>query len=236
MKGREWYQEFDIAEEYDEKRFSRGGRLIDRREKDAVLESVGSIDDRDVLEIACGTGRFSVMLAANGANVVGLDISDAMLAQGRRKAAELEIDDRLEFIRGDASRLPFPDNHFDIVLAMRFFHLMPEPAVFLEELERVTRDQLVFDTFNARSFRRLYTWLLPMGSRLYTGREVRRLLADSDLYLEGVRHDFIVPFGVYRAIPKALADAIYAVDRRALGTGVGEGIASVSYWSARATD
>ena len=37
MKGQEWYQEHDIAEMYDDKRFSRGGRFIDRREKEAVI-------------------------------------------------------------------------------------------------------------------------------------------------------------------------------------------------------
>jgi ubiquinone/menaquinone biosynthesis C-methylase UbiE len=84
VKGQEWYQADDIAEEYDDKRFSRGGQLIDRREKAAVLESIMPVEDKKVLEIACGTGRFTVMLAHQGADVVGLDISAAMLQQGRR--------------------------------------------------------------------------------------------------------------------------------------------------------
>ena len=40
VKGREWYQEHDIAEAYDDKRFSRGGRYIDRREKAAVVDAL----------------------------------------------------------------------------------------------------------------------------------------------------------------------------------------------------
>ena len=63
MKGQEWYQADDVAEEYDDKRFSRGGQLIDRREKEAVLEAIMPVEDQKVLEIACGTGRFTVMLA-----------------------------------------------------------------------------------------------------------------------------------------------------------------------------
>ena len=63
MKGQEWYQADAVADAYEDKRFSRGGRLIDRREKEAVLSALGPVQDKNVLEIACGTGRFTVMLA-----------------------------------------------------------------------------------------------------------------------------------------------------------------------------
>ncbi|MFW6321370.1 MAG: class I SAM-dependent methyltransferase, partial [Halohasta sp.] len=122
MKGKEWYQADDVAEAYDDKRFSDGGVFIDRREKEAVLTALGPVDDKRVLEVACGTGRFTVMMAQAGADIVGLDISPAMLAQGRKKAQQAGVSDHVEFMRGDAARLPFPDNHFDAVFAMRFFH------------------------------------------------------------------------------------------------------------------
>ncbi|MFW6321245.1 MAG: class I SAM-dependent methyltransferase, partial [Halohasta sp.] len=122
MKGKEWYQADDVAEEYDDKRFSEGGRFIDRREKEAVLSALGPVEGERVLEVACGTGRFTVMMAQQGADIIGLDISPAMLSQGRQKAKRAGVDDHVEFMRGDAARLPFPDNHFDAVFAMRFFH------------------------------------------------------------------------------------------------------------------
>src|SRR6056297_2481833 len=123
VKGKEWYKADDVAEEYDSKRFSRGGRLIDRREKGAVLTALSPVEGKRVLEIACGTGRFTVMLAERGADVVGLDISRAMLTQGREKAHRAGVEGHISFMLGDAARLPFPDNHFDAVFAMRFFHL-----------------------------------------------------------------------------------------------------------------
>jgi hypothetical protein len=46
VKGQEWYQADEVAESYDEKRFSRGGRLIDRREKEAVLNALAPVEDR----------------------------------------------------------------------------------------------------------------------------------------------------------------------------------------------
>src|SRR6056297_684611 len=95
VKGQEWYQADDVAAEYDDKRFSRGGQLIDFREKAAVLDALSPLEDRRVLEIACGTGRFTVMLADRGADVVGLDISAAMLQQGREKATRAGVSGNL---------------------------------------------------------------------------------------------------------------------------------------------
>ncbi|MCG1002216.1 MULTISPECIES: class I SAM-dependent methyltransferase [Halobacterium] len=230
MKGQEWYQATEVAEEYDEKRFSRGGRLIDRREKEAVLDAVGPVEDQRVLEIACGTGRFTVMLAERGADITGLDISGPMLQEGREKAQRAGVADTIEFMRGDAGRLPFPDDHFDTVFAMRFFHLADTPARFLTEMARVSKDCVFFDTFNRFSTRSLYNWLLPMGSRLYGDSEVRRLVDEAGLDLVDDEHDFLVPYGFYRKVPDWIADPIRRADTAIGGTPVGRSLASVSYW------
>ncbi|MXR21328.1 class I SAM-dependent methyltransferase [Halobacterium bonnevillei] len=232
MKGQEWYQATEVAEEYDEKRFSRGGRLIDRREKEAVLDAVGPVEDQRVLEIACGTGRFTVMLAERGADITGLDISGPMLQEGREKAKRAGVSDTLEFMRGDAARLPFPDNHFDTVFAMRFFHLADAPVKFLTEMARVSDDQVFFDTFNRFSARSLYNWLLPMGSRLYGDSEVRRIVDDAGLRLEDAEHDFVVPYGFYRKVPDWVAGPFRSGDTALGKTPVGRTLATVSYWNA----
>ena len=234
MKGQDWYQADEVAEEYEDVRFSGGGELIDRREKEAVLSALGPIEEgHRVLEVACGTGRFTTMLADRGADIVGIDISREMLEQGRQKAASAGLSDTVEFIRGDASRLPFPDDHFDSVVAMRFFHLMDEPAPFLKELRRVSDDQVFFDTFNSRSLRTLYTWLLPMGSRLYSERQVVDMLRAADLTLAGEEHDFVLPYGFYRELPGPVAGPFRVVDKLVGNTIPGDYVASVSYWDAR---
>ena len=232
MKGEEWYQADDVAESYEDKRFSRGGRLIDRREKQAVLDAIGPVEDKEILEIACGTGRFTVMLAERGADIVGLDVSGPMLQQGRGKARSAGVSDHLEWMRGDAARLPFPDDHFDIVFAMRFFHLADTPAAFLEEMARVSRERVFFDTFNRFSTRSLYTWALPMGSRLYSSREVDRLLSDTGLELDRADHDWVFPYGFYRKVPNSVASGFRWADNAVGATPVGRWLASVSYWSA----
>jgi SAM-dependent methyltransferase len=233
VKGQEWYQADDVAEAYEDKRFSRGGRLIDRREKEAVLEALAPLEGRKILEIACGTGRFTVMLAEQDADVIGLDISGPMLQQGREKAIQAGVRDHLEFMRGDAARLPFPDDHFDAVFAMRFFHLADTPREFLAEMARVSNHLLFFDTFNAGSARSVYNWALPMGSRLYEDREVRDLIAGTNLELTGESHDFLIPYGLYRKMPDWMADGLRDLDQSTVESELGERLASVSYWTAR---
>lgn len=228
MKGREWYQETDIAQSYEEKRFSRGGHLIDRREKQAVLEALGPVDGHKILEIACGTGRFTTLLASRGARLTSLDISGPMLRQAREKTTNNQVD--IEFLRADAARLPFPDDHFDAVFAMRFFHLAHTPASFLSEMARVSREQVFFDTFNRYSARSIYNWLLPMGSRLYSRSEVADLVDGTGLTLAGVSHDFLLPYGLYRQVPDWFATRARRVDRAIVDTRLGGHLASVSYW------
>ena len=227
MKGREWYQEDETAEEYDDWRFSRGGELVDEGEKEALFELVGKIESERVLEVACGTGRFAVELSESGAEVTGVDISRPMLMKGVGKARERGLG--VEFMRGDAKRLPFPDDTFDLVLGMRFFHLIDEPATYLREMARVSKGPVVFDTFNKESARVVYNRFLPMGSRLYSEEDVRELVGAADVELNERRDDFVVPFGLYRAIPKTLAKGFRSIDDAAQSVG-GEKLSSVTYW------
>ncbi|MFB6150286.1 MAG: class I SAM-dependent methyltransferase [Haloarculaceae archaeon] len=233
MKGQEWYQKETVVESYEDKRFSRGGgRLTDRLEKSAVLDALEPVEGKNVLEIACGTGRFTVLLADRGADVVGLDISAPMLGEGREKARRAGVADHMALLRGDAARLPFPDDHFDAVFGVRFFHLADTPTKYLTEMARVSKGQVVFDTYNRFSGRSLYNWALPMGSRLYSRREVGRMLDAAGLSLESTHHEFIVPFGLYRKLPGGAANAVRRAEETVAGTAVGDRLSSISYWNA----
>jgi SAM-dependent methyltransferase len=70
-----------------------------------------------VLELGCGTGRLLAPLARAGARIVGVDYSEAMLAQGRRRVASVPKPRRPARVRGDIRALPFPADHFRVVLA-----------------------------------------------------------------------------------------------------------------------
>lgn len=90
-----------------------------------------------VLDVATGTGAQAIAFAKTGAEVVGIDLSDAMLRIARRKARGL----RATFRVGDARDLPFEDATFDVSCVSFGLHEMPvsvrEDA--LREIARVTK-------------------------------------------------------------------------------------------------
>ena len=84
-----------------------------------------------VLDLGCGTGMLSRMLAADGSDVTGLDISLKSLQVMRRS------DKRIEAIQGDASHLPFTDDAFQVVVSLGSWRHFSEPEQVLAELNRL---------------------------------------------------------------------------------------------------
>jgi ubiquinone/menaquinone biosynthesis C-methylase UbiE len=233
VRGKQWYQADAVAASYDATRFTGGGQIIDAREKQAVLDALASTGGTSVLEIACGTGRFTAAMAEAGAMVTAFDISPAMMRRAEGRVDRAGHAGAVRFIRGDAARLPFETDSFDAVVAMRFFHLTETPLRYLTEMARVSRDRVIFDTFNDRSARRLYTWMLPMGSRLYGDAEVHRLIADADLEVVAAADDFVLPYGLYRQLSEPTARAIRRSVAPVRSSPIGGHLASVTYWHTR---
>lgn len=74
--------------------------------------------DAVVLDLACGTGDFSLELAGNtgpGAKIYAVDISEGMLDEMRRKVEKEGTGPKIEIITSPAEELPFPDGMFDYV-------------------------------------------------------------------------------------------------------------------------
>ncbi|MFI6253669.1 class I SAM-dependent methyltransferase [Streptomyces sp. NPDC051016] len=78
---------------------------------DAHLNALGDVTGKRVLELGCGAGQWSRALAAEGATVVGLDLSEAQLAA----AAHAMGAARYPLVQGAAERLPFAADSFDLV-------------------------------------------------------------------------------------------------------------------------
>jgi ubiquinone/menaquinone biosynthesis C-methylase UbiE len=90
-----------------------------------------------VLDVACGTGNQSIPAARAGAQVTGLDIAPNLLEQARERAKSEHL--KIEFIEGDAEKLPYPAGQFDVVLSMFGAMFAPRPEVVASELKRVCR-------------------------------------------------------------------------------------------------
>ncbi|WP_114748273.1 bifunctional demethylmenaquinone methyltransferase/2-methoxy-6-polyprenyl-1,4-benzoquinol methylase UbiE [Pleomorphovibrio marinus] len=70
-----------------------------------------------ILDIATGTGDFAIeALALNPDKVIGVDISEGMLEEGRKKLKKKKLDHRIELQLGDSEKLLFPENKFDAVI------------------------------------------------------------------------------------------------------------------------
>ena len=128
-----------IANEYDHR--IPGRTPLDHRFTDTEMRFLlGRVQPGDaVLDMGCGTGRFSVPMAELGADVTGYDISPAMLEQLRATASERGL--RVDAREGDMADLPYGDETFDVVtsmLALMHIPVADREQVFLE-VSRVLR-------------------------------------------------------------------------------------------------
>ena len=98
-----------------------------------VLES----GDR-VLDVAAGTGLVGRAIAPRVREVIGLDMTRAMIEQGRRQASDEGIRN-VQFEEGLAEALPYPDGSFDLIVSRFSVHHFQEPSVQLAEMCRVCR-------------------------------------------------------------------------------------------------
>jgi demethylmenaquinone methyltransferase/2-methoxy-6-polyprenyl-1,4-benzoquinol methylase len=98
------------------------------------------------LDLCCGTGDLALALARRGAQVTGLDFSEEMLdaAQRRQSRVQGQVPGGVDhtsptprFVRGDAQRIPFPDNSFDIVTVGYGLRNLANWETGLREMQRV---------------------------------------------------------------------------------------------------
>lgn len=122
--------------------YSGEGRRADRLEKDLLRKLLGTFPDpRSALEIGCGTGHFTRWLTQGGFDAVGLDSSAAMLREAERLGGP-------QYVRGDASVLPFVDRSFDVAALITALEFLPDPSRALAEAVRVSRRGILLGVLN----------------------------------------------------------------------------------------
>jgi ubiquinone/menaquinone biosynthesis C-methylase UbiE len=113
---------------------------------ESKLQLLDSPRGRDFLELGCGAARWSIALAKRGARVTGIDLSSAQLAHASRLLRASRS--RVRLVRGNAERLPFVAQSFDVVFCDWGAMLFCDPHRTVPEAARVLRPggQLVFAT------------------------------------------------------------------------------------------
>jgi ubiquinone/menaquinone biosynthesis C-methylase UbiE len=144
------------------------GATTERLERRLVLARMGEVTDRAVLEIGCGDGHLAVKLAQMGANVSAIDASTAMVSAARERAGAHGAD--INIMLGEAQELPFPDEAFDLVVAVTILCFVEHASPVFKEIARVLKPggHLVIGELGRWSTwaaeRRVRAWL---GSRLW---------------------------------------------------------------------
>jgi len=89
---------------------------IDVSWRKKVIKLVKKGAPKNALDIATGTGDLAISLVDSGAKeITGLDISKGMLNIGKQKVAALGLEHKITMVVGDGEKLPFKDNHFDVI-------------------------------------------------------------------------------------------------------------------------
>jgi ubiquinone/menaquinone biosynthesis C-methylase UbiE len=147
-----------------------------------------------LLEVGCGTGtdvRALATMVAPGGHVVGVDLSETLLTEARRQGDVAGA--TIEFRKGDANRLEFPDGVFDGCRADRVFQHLADPSQALGELVRVARpgapivisepdwETLVIDAPDRGLFRRLVAHDADRHQQGWIGRQLPRLFREAGL-------------------------------------------------------
>jgi SAM-dependent methyltransferase len=162
---REFYRSAQVAEDYDFHRFSSPERQKRNVRKWAAIRKALSFTSgvRTILDLPCGTGRFTGALAREGYEIVGSDISMEMLQKAATVTAVKEGHGQQPGIRGylqaNAERLPLRDDSLDCVVSIRFMmHVDPATRVrMLSEFRRVSRRWVLIDYRHKYSFRYVVT-------------------------------------------------------------------------------
>jgi arsenite methyltransferase len=118
----------------------------------ATLDALALQAGERVVDVGSGPGLLAAEMAAQvgpAGRVVGLDLSDPMLALSRQRCRDLDSGTCLRFLKADAARLPFADRMFDVAVATQVYEYVPVVAAALAEAYRVLRPGgrvLVLDT------------------------------------------------------------------------------------------
>lgn len=94
-----------------------------------------------ILDAGCGFGQMDVAIIKKIplSELIGLDLSEPLLDHAKKLSLENNLNDRLNFKKGDVTQIPFNDNEFDVVFNVNMVHWVNEPVLMLNEISRVLK-------------------------------------------------------------------------------------------------
>jgi len=208
------YKSIDFYEKnaaiYDIERFSNSqGYAIDEFQKKIVVNLIGSKKDKRILDLGCGTGRFSIELESAGSHVISLDPSHSMLNELSKK---LIGNEHIDLIQGLGHRLPFKQNSFDGCICINVLDHIKDPKILIAEISRILKKDGVF-VFNFSNYCGVYFPIAlyinysnkSLQNNVYTEWQnfhiIKKQVNDSNLKIENVWGQLLFP---KKDIPKSM--------------------------------
>lgn len=196
---KQFYQDDSVAADYDSHRFKGKRRAARNQAKWEAIQTALKVVQpvKTMLDIPCGTGRFTPDLARLGYNMIGADISVPMMSEAKKLHSGESL---YGYVQADAENLPFPDNSLDCILSIRFMHhIDPDTRIrILRDMARVSCRWVIIDYRHRYSFRyRMRAVKLKLG---ITRRELPRVSHDElnhEFSAAGIDIVSVIPVGKY---------------------------------------
>ena len=115
--------------------------VIDRYYRPLADEIVSNKAEGTILDLGTGPGYLPIEIARRSPSIriVGIDLSRKLIHMARVNAAEAGFSDRLTFQVGNAARLQFDENVFDMAMSTGMLHSLKDPVKVLTEIYRVLK-------------------------------------------------------------------------------------------------
>lgn len=164
--------------------------------EDIVRPGLGSLQGLNLLDVGCGTGTTDRYLVPRVRRLHGVDVSEEMLVKAQRNVP------KAKFTWYDGEKIPFPDETFDVAVAICVLHHVPvsKRCKVVSEMVRVTRPEGVVvviehNPYNPLTRYAVNTCQLDEDAVLLSTRETIELLKDSADVEPKFRHFLFSPLG-----------------------------------------
>ena len=202
------YADPETARTFDDRRFGGPvGELVAGTQARVLLEFLGPVQDRRILDVGTGTGRAALLLARAGAKVTGIDASEPMLEVARTRAPEQGVG--ITFRTGDAQSLEFPDRSFDATVSFRVLMHTPRWRQCISELCRVSDQLVIVDYPASRSVAALQSaWRGVIHAfgvrtepyRVFSHADIEDAFKKAGFAIRSVHKQFVLPIALHKAI------------------------------------
>ncbi|MCI1931209.1 MAG: methyltransferase domain-containing protein [Clostridia bacterium] len=166
-----------IAENYDN---SHDGKFVNCMYKELVERAITLKNKpHTILDLGCGNGNVIAMISQKtDADLYGIDLSEKMIKEAKKRL------DKAKLCVGNAEKLPYDDNKFDVVICNASFHHYPKPEIVLQEVKRVLKKDGTFilgdPTSPVNWYLKFLNWALKFSNsgdfHIYGKKEIIKML------------------------------------------------------------